>query len=60
MTTTTKRKKAPKPKGAAKSAADARQKALVKSLRGSLSAMTLTVDDYLREKHAETDAENNR
>lgn len=60
MTTATKRKKAPKPKNAAKPTADARQKALVKSLRGSMSWLNITVDEYLREKHAETDAENNR
>jgi hypothetical protein len=58
MATTTKRKKASKPKRAAPPSPDVGQKALVQSLRGSLSAMTLTVDDYLREKYAETATEN--
>ena len=60
MTTTTKPKKTQKLKEQAKPTPDQKQKALAKSLRGSLSGMKLTVDDYLREKYAETDAENNR
>ncbi len=58
MTTTTNQKKAGKLKGRGKPAPDTKQKALVNSLRGSLSGMKLTVDAYLREKYAETDAEN--
>lgn len=60
MTATTKRKKVQKAKKRTSLTSNANQKALVASLRGSLSAMKLTVDDYLREKYAETDAENNR
>lgn len=56
MTTTTKSKKASRPKAGPKVSAE--RKALVDSLFGSMSWMKLTVDDYLREKHAETDAEN--
>ena len=56
MTTATKNKKASRAK--AKTKASAERKALVDSLYGSMSWMKLTVDEYLREKHAETDAEN--
>lgn len=55
MTTTTKGKRASPLK--ARKKASAERKALVDSIYGSMSWMKLTVDDYLRDKHAETDAE---
>lgn len=58
MLATTKRKKAKAPKK--KSTPKADFKALVSSLRGSMSWLDITVDEYLREKYAETDAENGR
>ena len=56
MTTTAKRGKVRKSRK--KTEHDADQKALVDSFRGSMPDLKLGVDEYLREKHAETDAEN--
>ncbi len=69
MTTTMKSKKTPKmgkimkkPAAARAVSAPARvdpvHKANVDALRGFLSDMPYSVDDYLREKHAGVDAEN--
>lgn len=56
MTTAIKRKKTPKPK--VKLTHDAERKALVDSLCGSMPDLKISVDVYLKEKYAETDAEN--
>ncbi len=69
MTTTMKSKKTPKAKktqkkpavnraGLAPASVDPVHKANVDALRGFLSDMPYSVDDYLREKHAGVDAEN--
>lgn len=55
MATATKRKKNQKTKE--KSIPNADFRALVDFLYGSMSWLNVTVDDYLREKHYETDAE---
>ncbi len=57
MTATAKRKKTEKTKG--KTAPNGEFRALVSSLRGSMSWLNVTVDSYLAEKHRENDAENN-
>jgi hypothetical protein len=55
-TATTKRKK--REKSREKVTPDAEFRALVSSLHGSMAWLNTTVDTYLAEKHAETDAEN--
>ncbi len=40
--------------------AQARRRALVESLRGRFAHIPTTVDDFLRQKHAEIAAENDR
>ncbi len=56
MTATTKRKKTAATRGDAPP--NGEFKALASSLRGSMSWLSITVDNYLAEKHGETDAEN--
>lgn len=56
MTTTAKRKKASSAQK--KQMLDAERKALVESLYGSMSWMKYGVNEYLKEKQAEIDAEN--
>lgn len=64
MTTTVKRGKSKTVKPKSKSSDDIaaklqrERKALIKSLRGSLSWIDYSVDQYLREKWEETDREN--
>lgn len=64
MTTTAKRAKraakpsVPRSRGNAKADDLAKRKALVKSLRGSLSWVDYSVEQYLREKYAEVEREN--
>lgn len=45
-------------KTAGKATRNAEFRALASSLRGSMPYLNITVDKYLSEKHAETDAEN--
>lgn len=56
MTTITNRKKRREKKN--KAEPNTERKALVESFFGSMPWLKLTVNDYLREKYAETDAEN--
>lgn len=43
-----------------KTSKDAAQRELVAAFRGSMRDLRLSVDEYLREKYAATDAENAR
>lgn len=56
MTTTAIREKAPKT--GKKASVDAAQRALVDAFRGSMPDLRPSVDEYLREKYAEIEAEN--
>ncbi len=58
MTTSTRQKKTPaSPK---KMTPDAEQKVLVDSFRASMPDLKISVDEYLRDKYAATDAENRK